>query len=291
MLGDDGSEHSTGGLSEGYSWRELWEHTHWNSNRIIDIVSQCEGLENIGGKREQDGRGEEIELRASLAVVRDRVGDPVECRDKDNDLVMHRGKDVDMFQLERVFNVHDVALAYIDGRRQIACSLLGGLGGAQLVAEESRLSRRSPALQSKMGVCDTQKMPPHDRKGKSVVEAHEGEMTMGKTDMDDTNVYAHISIVALIISIPPAIIGCVEILSLSRSFLLSESGGRCSRTSGLSVSLAGPDGCVLGGGVLWIANKERFFSSDKMTVKNRHERPWAFVTFYDMMDLRYESLL
>ncbi|KAK9093870.1 hypothetical protein Scep_025339 [Stephania cephalantha] len=30
----------------------------------------------------------------------------------------------------------DVALAYIDGRRQMVCYLLGGLGGAQLVAEE-----------------------------------------------------------------------------------------------------------------------------------------------------------
>ncbi|KAK9147912.1 hypothetical protein Scep_006669 [Stephania cephalantha] len=44
------------------------------------------------------------------------------------------------------FNIccEDVALAYIDGRRQMVCSLLGGLGGAQLVAEEPSLSRRSP---------------------------------------------------------------------------------------------------------------------------------------------------
>ncbi|KAK9159367.1 hypothetical protein Scep_005941 [Stephania cephalantha] len=48
--------------------------------------------------------------------------------------------------------IRDVALAYIDGRRQMVCSLLGGLGGAQLVAEEPSLSRRSPALQRKMGV-------------------------------------------------------------------------------------------------------------------------------------------
>ncbi|KAK9100996.1 hypothetical protein Scep_024426 [Stephania cephalantha] len=36
------------------------------------------------------------------------------------------------------FNIccEDVALAYIDGRRQMVCSLLGGLGGAQPVAEE-----------------------------------------------------------------------------------------------------------------------------------------------------------
>ncbi|KAK4368240.1 hypothetical protein RND71_012032 [Anisodus tanguticus] len=32
-------------------------------------------------------------------------------------------------------------------------------------------------------------------------------------------------------------------------FLLSESGGQRSRTGGLSVSIAGPDGRVLGGGV------------------------------------------
>eukprot|EP00268_Persea_americana_P064351 TRINITY_DN8462_c0_g1_i1.p1 TRINITY_DN8462_c0_g1~~TRINITY_DN8462_c0_g1_i1.p1 ORF type:complete len:363 (-),score=79.82 TRINITY_DN8462_c0_g1_i1:377-1465(-) len=43
--------------------------------------------------------------------------------------------------------------------------------------------------------------------------------------------------------------GRFEILSLSGSFLLSESGGQRSRTGGLSVLLAGPDGRVLGGGV------------------------------------------
>lgn len=43
--------------------------------------------------------------------------------------------------------------------------------------------------------------------------------------------------------------GRFEILSLSGSFLLSESSGQRSRTGGLSVSLAGPDGRVLGGGV------------------------------------------
>ncbi|KAK9148514.1 hypothetical protein Scep_007271 [Stephania cephalantha] len=39
------------------------------------------------------------------AVARDRVRDPVECTDRDSDLVMHRGKDMDKFQLERDFNV------------------------------------------------------------------------------------------------------------------------------------------------------------------------------------------
>ncbi|XP_008787037.2 AT-hook motif nuclear-localized protein 10-like [Phoenix dactylifera] len=43
--------------------------------------------------------------------------------------------------------------------------------------------------------------------------------------------------------------GRFEILSLSGSFMLSENGGQRSRTGGLSVCLAGPDGRVLGGGV------------------------------------------
>lgn len=43
--------------------------------------------------------------------------------------------------------------------------------------------------------------------------------------------------------------GRFEILSLSGSFLVSESSGQRSRTGGLSVSLAGPDGHVMGGGV------------------------------------------
>ncbi|CAA3018060.1 Hypothetical predicted protein [Olea europaea subsp. europaea] len=43
--------------------------------------------------------------------------------------------------------------------------------------------------------------------------------------------------------------GRFEIISLSGSFFRSESNGDCSRTGGLSVSLAGSDGKVLGGGV------------------------------------------
>ncbi|KAK6934998.1 PPC domain [Dillenia turbinata] len=43
--------------------------------------------------------------------------------------------------------------------------------------------------------------------------------------------------------------GRYEIISLSGSYLLSESGSTRSRTGGLSVSLAGSDGRVLGGGV------------------------------------------
>ncbi|KAK9114197.1 hypothetical protein Syun_020994 [Stephania yunnanensis] len=153
---------------------------------------QCEGLETIGGKRELDGRGKEINLRAycvstMCGVYGPVVRDQVECTDKNNDLVMHRDKDIDMFHLDWDFNIpvwsygqladirmfmtvdheskmflcihlysniccEDIALAYIDGRRKIVCSLLGGRGGVQLVAEEPSLSRRSPVLQSKMGV-------------------------------------------------------------------------------------------------------------------------------------------
>ncbi|XP_057479474.1 AT-hook motif nuclear-localized protein 8-like [Actinidia eriantha] len=43
--------------------------------------------------------------------------------------------------------------------------------------------------------------------------------------------------------------GRYEIISLSGSFFMSESNGNRSRTGGLSVSLAGSDGRVLGGGV------------------------------------------
>jgi hypothetical protein len=43
--------------------------------------------------------------------------------------------------------------------------------------------------------------------------------------------------------------GRFEILSLSGSFLLTDTGGTHTRTGGLSVSLAGSDGRVIGGGV------------------------------------------
>lgn len=47
----------------------------------------------------------------------------------------------------------------------------------------------------------------------------------------------------------PYLQGRFEIISLSGSFLLSDNNGSRSRTGGLSVSLAGSDGRVLGGGV------------------------------------------
>lgn len=43
--------------------------------------------------------------------------------------------------------------------------------------------------------------------------------------------------------------GRFEILSLTGSFTICENGGVKSRTGGLSVSLAGPDGRVIGGGI------------------------------------------
>ncbi|KAK9139884.1 hypothetical protein Scep_009565 [Stephania cephalantha] len=58
----------------------------------------------------------------------------------------------DSTKFDDALKAMDVALAYIDGRRQMVRSLLEDLGGAQLVTEEPSLSRRSPALQSKMGV-------------------------------------------------------------------------------------------------------------------------------------------
>ncbi|KAK9114339.1 hypothetical protein Syun_021136 [Stephania yunnanensis] len=91
------------------------------------------------------------------AVARDRVRDPVECTDKDNDLVMHRDKDMDMIHLDRDFNVSVWAYGQPGGgwcvpclevteepnssRRSPACR-----GGAQLVTEEPSLSRRNLAL-------------------------------------------------------------------------------------------------------------------------------------------------
>ncbi|XP_020594764.1 AT-hook motif nuclear-localized protein 1-like, partial [Phalaenopsis equestris] len=43
--------------------------------------------------------------------------------------------------------------------------------------------------------------------------------------------------------------GIFELLSLSGSFMPNENGGTKSRSGGMSVSLASPDGRVLGGGV------------------------------------------
>lgn len=47
----------------------------------------------------------------------------------------------------------------------------------------------------------------------------------------------------------PVFQGRFEILSLTGSFMPSENGGIRNRSGGMSVSLAGPDGRVVGGGV------------------------------------------
>ncbi|KAK9150222.1 hypothetical protein Syun_008531 [Stephania yunnanensis] len=116
---------------------------------------QCEGLEMIRGKRGLDGRGQEINLRAycvstmcgvygaSVRWTNAEVRDPVESIDRDSDLVMHRDKDMYMFQLERDFNVPVWAYGQPGDRWYVLCLE---------VAEEPSSSRRSPALQSKMGV-------------------------------------------------------------------------------------------------------------------------------------------
>ncbi|KAK9098714.1 hypothetical protein Syun_025759 [Stephania yunnanensis] len=72
------------------------------------------------------------------AVAKDRVRDPVECTDRDSDLVVHMGKEMDMFQLNRDFNVSGWAYGQPDGaffawRSQRSPARHGG---AQLVAEE-----------------------------------------------------------------------------------------------------------------------------------------------------------
>ncbi|KAK9128266.1 hypothetical protein Syun_017063 [Stephania yunnanensis] len=78
------------------------------------------------------------------AVARDRVRDPVECTDRDNDLLMHRGKDMDMFPVRMGFHVPVWACGHpgIDSWWILCLE----------VSEESSSSRRSPTLQSKMGV-------------------------------------------------------------------------------------------------------------------------------------------
>lgn len=53
----------------------------------------------------------------------------------------------------------------------------------------------------------------------------------------------------LILSMCFSLQGRFEIISLSGSYLFSENNGNRSRSGGLSVSLAGSDGQVLGGGV------------------------------------------
>ncbi|KAK9140161.1 hypothetical protein Scep_009842 [Stephania cephalantha] len=57
----------------------------------------------------------------------------------------------------------DVALTYIEGWKKLVCSLLGGHGGARLVAEEPGSSRRSPLVADEPGL--SRRSPPTSKMG------------------------------------------------------------------------------------------------------------------------------
>ncbi|KAK9148322.1 hypothetical protein Scep_007079 [Stephania cephalantha] len=82
------------------------------------------------------------------AVARDRVRDPVECTDRDIDLVMHRDKDMDMFHLDRDFNVSVWAYGQPGTAEPETYSCYCHVRCCVLyleVSEEPSSSRRSPA--------------------------------------------------------------------------------------------------------------------------------------------------
>ncbi|XP_057516981.1 AT-hook motif nuclear-localized protein 10 isoform X2 [Amaranthus tricolor] len=66
--------------------------------------------------------------------------------------------------------------------------------------------------------------------------------------------------------------GRFEILSLSGSFMLADSGGPQSRSGGLSVSLAGSDGRVFGGGVAGLLIAESPVIVGSFIAENRREQ-------------------
>ncbi|KAK9169200.1 hypothetical protein Syun_001340 [Stephania yunnanensis] len=149
-------------------------HAYYFVHGLLDsseVVTTAQTHDQV--KRGLDGRGKEINLRAyrvstmcgvyGASVRWTSAEDPAECTDRDSYLVMNRDKDMDMVHLDRDFNVSawaygqpsteepETYACYCHVRRQMVYSLLGGLGGAQLVTKEPSLSRRSPVLQSKMG--------------------------------------------------------------------------------------------------------------------------------------------
>lgn len=67
--------------------------------------------------------------------------------------------------------------------------------------------------------------------------------------------------------------GRFEILSLSGSFMLKETGGTRSRSGGMSISLASPDGRVFGGGV------------DGLLVAASPVQVWGFLQFFHALRL------
>ena len=76
--------------------------------------------------------------------------------------------------------------------------------------------------------------------------------------------------------------GRFDIISLSGFFLLSEDNGRCHRTGGLSVSLAGSDGIVLGG----VLNPNASRLVNKCLLLQPYHRSWLHKYFF-----RRQSLL
>ncbi|KAK9098282.1 hypothetical protein Syun_025327 [Stephania yunnanensis] len=111
--------------------------------------SQCEGLEMIRGKRGLDGRDKEITY--CVSTMCGVYGASVKWTNAEYASVIRqlaRPVDNEMKIVHLYSNIccEDVALAYIDGMRQMVCSLLGGRGGAQLITEEPSLSRMSPTL-------------------------------------------------------------------------------------------------------------------------------------------------
>ncbi|KAK9084495.1 hypothetical protein Scep_030966 [Stephania cephalantha] len=105
---------------------------------VVDRVGQMASESRFLFICDMSSYPDAVDISQLSAVARDRVRDPVECTDMDSDLVMHRGKDMDMFQLDWDFNVPVWAYGQPDGvffawrsRRSPARH-----GGAQLVAEE-----------------------------------------------------------------------------------------------------------------------------------------------------------
>ncbi|RZR83672.1 hypothetical protein BHM03_00010348, partial [Ensete ventricosum] len=77
-----------------------------------------------------------------------------------------------------------------------------------------------------------------------VITVASGEVLLSKPQISFNSLW-----VLLFISEPAVYQGRFELLSLSGSFMPTENGGTGSRSGGLSVSLASPDGRVVGGGV------------------------------------------
>ncbi|RVW49931.1 AT-hook motif nuclear-localized protein 10 [Vitis vinifera] len=77
--------------------------------------------------------------------------------------------------------------------------------------------------------------------------------------------------------------GRFDIISLSGSFLLSEDNGSRHRTGGLSVSLAGSDGRVLGGGVAGMLTAATPVQLHCRWEENKYKSVWVFISTSSQM--------